>query len=96
MRSTTACASPFAAHDATRRFDDWTVSETSGFWPFFDRFPEIGCVEMPPRKVLGFVLHCRATRPTTAGDVAIARTVLGFVCSVWSAMLPLAEYGWPR
>ena len=25
-----------------------------------------------------------------------ARTVLGFVCALWSWTLPLAVYGWPR
>jgi hypothetical protein len=57
MRARTARTSPFAAQAATFRFEDWTVNSTSGFWPFFDRLPEIGCVEMPPRNVLALVLH---------------------------------------
>ena len=45
MRETTAFASWFAAHDATFFFGDNTVRVTSGFWPFFERLPEIGFVE---------------------------------------------------
>ncbi len=78
------------------RFADCTVIETSGVWPFFARFPETAWVEMPPRKLAGFALHEAATASITEAAWMIAFTVLGFVWSVWSAMLPLAEYGWPR
>ena len=29
-------------------------------------------------------------------EFAICRTVLGFVCALWSCTFPLAEYGCPR
>src|SRR5437588_599991 len=96
MRSITAFARLFAAHAATFRFADCTESETSGFWPFFAMFPETAFVEIPGRNLPTRVLHSVATRPSIASECAIVPTVLGFVCSDWSATLPLEVYGWPR
>ncbi len=72
------------------------MRETSGFWPFFDRLPEIGFVEIPERNVPIFALQISATRWSTASECATVPTVLGFVCRPWSATLPLAVYGCPR
>jgi len=92
----TALASAFAAHAATRGFAIWTLSDTSGVCPFLEMFPETVCVEMPPAIVPGFVLHCAAAASIRIRACASTRTVLGFVCAAWSWTLPLAEYGWPR
>jgi hypothetical protein len=94
--STTIRASPFAAQVATFRLADCTVSVTSGVCPFFEMLPATDCVEMPPRKSPGFVLHCVATSAITDPACAICLTVLGFVCAACSWTLPLDEYGWPR
>src|SRR5579862_6748589 len=96
MRETTAFASWLAEHAATFFFGDRTVSDTSGFWPFFARLPEIGFVEMPDRKLPTLALQTAATRWSTASECATVPTVLGFVCRAWSATFPLAVYGWPR
>src|SRR5882757_8289649 len=94
--SITARASAFAAQPATLRFAAWTLSETSGVWPFFEIAPETVCVEIPPRKAPALVLHSAATALTMLVAWAITLTVLGFVCAAWRCTFPLAEYGCPR
>src|SRR5579859_318954 len=96
MRVMTSFARALATQAAILRFAVWTERETSGFWPFLDRLPAMGFVEIPDRKTPTRVLHAPATCPSTAWEWAIVPTVLGFVCRLWSATLPLAVYGCPR
>ena len=89
--SVSCCAIRFAAHVVFFGFPPCTVPATSGVCPSFAMLPATAVTE-----TFGRMPHSLRTFARTACELAIVRTVLGFVCALWSWMLPLAEYGWPR
>src|SRR5436190_8582261 len=95
-RLTAAFARPFAAHCATLSFFAWTVSWTSGVWPFFVRAPVTVFVEIPLRKSFTFALQWAATPRSTCWVWTMVPTADGLVFADCSRTELLAEYGCPR